>query len=117
MKSLTPAQSLALLLLVGLSAAGWFYGVHWKRVASGDLFTADEKHIIRLQEQIDSLTKENESLHLRLRELEGGETSATGPAPVPSSPSPAPATDAPVVLPTSGTGPNLPPPPQKIETH
>ena len=111
MKALTPVQSLVLLLLAGFGIAGWIYGIHWKRVASGDLFTGDEKHIIRLQDQIERLTAENDSLHLRLRKLESGEE------PAPSSASSVPAVPDPVVLPASGAGPQLPPPPQKIETH
>jgi hypothetical protein len=107
-KALTPVQSLVLLLLAGFGLAGWIYGIHWKRVASGDLFTGDEKHIIRLQDQIESLTRENDSLHQRLRKLESGEETA---------PSSAPSVPAPVVLPASGAGPQLPPRPQKIETH
>lgn len=114
MKALTPFQSLVLLLLAGFGLAGWIYGIHWKRVASGDLFTGDEKHIIRLQDQIERLTQENDSLHLRLRKLESGEEPALSSA---SSAASVPAVPDPVVLPASGAGPQLPPRPQKIETH
>ncbi len=76
MKALTPIQTLLFLLLVGFAVAGWLFGIHWKRVASGDLFTGDERHIILLQDQIENLTKENDALHLRLRRLEGGEAPA-----------------------------------------
>jgi hypothetical protein len=110
-KALSPVQSLVLLLLAGFGLAGWFYGIHWKRVASGDLFTGDEKHIIRLQDQIESLTKENDSLHQRLRKLEGGEDAASSPVLSPSGEA------DPVALPAPASGPLLPPPPQKIETH
>lgn len=111
MKALTPAQSFVLLLLAGFGIAGWIYGIHWKRVASGDLFTGDEKHIIRLQDQIERLTKENNALHRRLRIPDnGGE-------PAPSSASSEPVVPDPVVLPGSGAGLQLPPRPQKIETH
>lgn len=107
MKALTPAQSLLLLVLAGATIAGWSYGLHWKRVASGELFTSDERLMIRLQDQISALTEENERLHGRIRELGGTE------------PEPPPATEGtpgPVVLPSSD-GPSLPAPPQKIETH
>ena len=107
MKSLSPAQSLILLLLVGVAIAGWAYGLHWKRVASGDLFTSDETLMIRLQDQIDTLTEENKVLHDRLRERDGEpETGAAQNVPQPTEP---------VTLPSSG--PTLPAPPQKIETH
>jgi hypothetical protein len=110
-KALTPAQSLVLLLLAGFGLAGWIYGIHWKRVASGDLFTGDEKHIIRLQDQIESLTRENDSLHRRLRKLEGGEDPASSPVSSPSGEA------GPVALPAPAPGPVLPPRSQKIETH
>jgi hypothetical protein len=116
-KALTPVQSLVLLLLAGFGLAGWIYGVHWKRVASGDLFTGDEKHIIRLQDQIERLTQENDSLHLRLRKLESGEEPAPSSASSAASVPAVPAVPDPVVLPASGAGPQLPPRPQKIETH
>ena len=72
MKASSPAQSLILLAVAGIAAAGWAYGVHWKRVASGDLFSADERLIVQLQDQIGALTREVEALRGRLRELEGG---------------------------------------------
>ncbi len=71
---LSPAQSLGLLILLGLSISGWFYGVYWKRVSSGNLFTGDEQIIIRLQDQIEVLTEKNEELTeeiLRLQNLDG----------------------------------------------
>lgn len=105
MKATPELQILALLLLAGFGAGGWFYGLHWKRVASGDLFTNDERLLVRLQDQIEALTKENKALHLRLRRLEGG-----GGDVVPAADEPAPAVPAaPVALPASG--PALPPPP------
>lgn len=105
MKATSELQILALLLLTGFGAAGWFYGLHWKRVASGDLFTNDERLLVRLQDQIEALTKENEALHLRVRRLEGGGegASAAGTTPAPAD------SENPVVLPASGTA--LPPPP------
>lgn len=72
MKAFSPAQSLILLALAGIAVAGWAYGIHWKRVASGDLFSADERLIIQLQDQIGALTREAEALRGRLRELENG---------------------------------------------
>lgn len=102
MKTLSPLQSLLLLALVGLAIGGWLYGLHWKRVASGDLFSNDEKLMIRLQDQIETLTAENERLREQAGEAEtGGETpdgaETSGPAFEPA--------------------PDLPAPPQKIETH
>ncbi len=88
--------------------AGWGYGVHWKRVASGDLFTADERMMIRLQDQIGALSDENEHLHARIRELEG--------EPGEESESPAIDIGAPA-LPGNTVSPLLPAPPQRIETH
>ncbi len=105
MKAIPPLQSLLLLVLAGVALAGWLYGLHWKRVASGDLFTNDEKMMIRLQDQIGALDQENAKLRGRLREL-GDEP---GPEDAPS-----PNANAPVVLPQ---GPILPAPPQRIETH
>lgn len=103
MKASSPAQTLLLLLLAGVSLAGWLYGVHWKRVASGDLFTQDEMRLIRLQDQIGALTEENERLHQRVRELTGGAEETAPPAPAPPL---GPAEE-----------PLLPASPQKIETH
>lgn len=99
-KTPTPLQSLLLLLLAGLAIAGWLYGIHWKRVASGDLFSSDEKLMIRLQDQIQSLTKENEKLHARIKAATGEDTA----------PDPAPAVP-------DHSSPVLPASPQKIETH
>jgi cell division protein FtsB len=59
---LSPAQSLGLLILMSLSISGWFYGVYWKRVASGSLFTKEETVIIKLQNQIEVLTENNAEL-------------------------------------------------------
>lgn len=101
----TPLQSLVLLILGALAVAGWLYGIHWKRVAEGDLFTSDEKLMIRLQDQIQSLTRENEALHHRLGALTGESASEASPAP--NNPPDAGIAPAPV----------LPGPPQKIETH
>ena len=98
-KSVTPFQSLLLLLLGGMAIAGWLYGIHWKRVAAGDLFSSDEKMMIRLQDQIQTLTGENEALHHRIRSLTGEPEPEVAPA--------AEITPAPV----------LPERPQKVETH
>lgn len=97
MKSLTPIQSLLLLILISVAIGGWFYGIHWKRVASGDLFTVDEKMTIRLQEQIEALSDENTELRARINNLTGesDRTAITPPEP----------------------GPLLPGRPQKVETH
>jgi hypothetical protein len=68
-KNLTPVQSLILLILIGGAISGWFYGVYWKRVASGSLFSPDEKVLIQLQDQISTLHEQNANLHERLAEL------------------------------------------------
>jgi hypothetical protein len=113
-KSLSPTQSLFLLILLGFAMAGWFYGLHWKRVASGDLFSSEETLMIRLQDQITALTNENDSLHKRIRELGGGEPTEAKADPTGGAGAVAPL--EPIVLPSSGS-PSLPKPPQKIETH
>jgi hypothetical protein len=115
-KSLSPTQSLVLLILFGLAVAGWFYGLHWKRIAAGDLFSSDEKLMVRLQDQITALSEENDSLHKRLRDLEGTEGAGTKPEPTGVAESGVAAPFEPIVLPSS-VGPSLPAPPQKIETH
>ncbi len=69
MKNLTPVQSLVLLVLVGIAVSGWFYGVYWKRVASGSLFSPDEKVLIQLQDQISALHDQNARLHDKIKEL------------------------------------------------
>lgn len=112
MKSLTPGQSLVLLILCGVALSGWLYGIHWKRVASGDLFSSDEKLMIRLQDQIRSLSETNANLNEKLKayaaeEDVSGETASSanpeaGKAPAPEIPQ---------------SAPTLPAPPQKIETH
>lgn len=123
MKSLSPVQSLVLLLIAGLAMAGWLYGLHWKRVATGgkpvprmpvEGFTQEEKVIVDLQDQISALTEENDSLHKRIRELDG--TGTTEAKPVPAGEAGAAPSLESIVLPSSG-GPSLPAPPQKIETH
>lgn len=111
MKALTPVQSLLFLILAGATIAGWAYGLHWKRIASGDLFTSDEQLMIRLQDQISALSEENESLHKRIREL-GGSELETDPSQIAESTGPL---ELPVL--PSQPGPVLPAPAQKIETH
>ncbi|MEX2577531.1 MAG: hypothetical protein WD342_00625 [Verrucomicrobiales bacterium] len=81
MKSFSPGQSLLVLLLLGLAIGGWMYGVHWKRTASGDLFTKDEKHIVQLQDQINALTEANAELNQRLAELQPPEEPPESPEP------------------------------------
>ncbi len=123
MKSLSPAQSLVFLLIAGLAMAGWFYGLHWKRIAAGgnsiprtpvEGFTQEEKVIVELQDQISALSEENDSLHKRLRELEGSGTSEPNPKPAGEAGA-APSLES-IILPSSN-GPALPAPAQKIETH
>ena len=67
--NLSPAQSLILLVLVGLSISGWFYGVYWKRVADGSIFTKEEKVIFQLQDQIEVLTTKNQELSEAISKL------------------------------------------------
>ncbi len=69
MKNLTPGQSLVLLILIGIAVSGWFYGVYWKRVASGSLFSPDEKVLIQLQDQISALHDQNAGLQEKIKEL------------------------------------------------
>jgi len=69
LKKASPELILLGLILLGLGIAGWFYGIHWKRVASGNRFSQDEKLIIQLQDQIDTLLDENERLFQEIREL------------------------------------------------
>ena len=124
MKSLSPVQSLVLLLVAGLAMAGWFYGLHWKRLAAGgskpnprmsvEGFTQEEKVIVDLQDQISALTEENDSLHKRIRELEG--TGTTEAKPIPAGEAGAAPSLESIVLPSS-SGPSLPASAQKIETH
>jgi hypothetical protein len=122
-KSPSPVQSLVFLLVAGLAIAGWFYGLHWKRVAAGgkpiprnpvEGFTQEEKVIVELQDQISALTEENDSLHKRIRELEG--TGAIEAEPSPAGEVGAPPSLESIILPSSN-GPALPALPQKIETH
>ena len=67
---LTPGQSLGLLVLVGIAMAGWLYGIHWKKIASGDAFSQDEKLLIQLQEQIRTLSQKNTALVKQVNELQ-----------------------------------------------
>jgi hypothetical protein len=105
-KSLTPAQSLVLLILFGLAISGWLYGIHWKRVASGDLFSSDEKLMIRLQDQISTLSETNANLNEQLKAYADEEV-----APKEGEPVTVPALEVPQ------NAPALPAPPQKIESH
>ncbi len=68
---LTPGQSFVLLILLGFGITGWLYGLHWKKVASGDGFTKDEKVIFHLQGQIENLTERNRELSRALRDSTG----------------------------------------------
>jgi len=112
-KSPSPSRSLLFLTLLGLATAGWFYGLHWKRVASGDLFSSDEALMIRLQDQITALSIENQTLQQRLRELRGNEAAGAGVDPT-ADPTGGVGSTSPTQPPDS---PSLPKPPQKIETH
>ncbi|MEM7697746.1 MAG: hypothetical protein AAF236_05000 [Verrucomicrobiota bacterium] len=65
-----PLKTLALLLVVGAAFAGWLYGIHWKRVASGGKFNATERLVVQLRDQVEILTLENAKLITRLKELD-----------------------------------------------
>ena len=73
----SPVQTLLFLVLLGLAIAGWTYGIHWKRIASGGSFTKEERMMISLQDQIAVLSEKNEELNKALREAldEGDEVS------------------------------------------
>lgn len=75
MTRLSPVQIFAALVLAAIGAFGWFYGWHWKQVASGGKATHEEKLIIQLQDQLDAARAENERLTGLLRVAEG-ETNA-----------------------------------------
>lgn len=79
--SLTPLQSLILLALVGLAISGWLYGLHWKRIATGDSFTKEEKVMFLLQDQIEVLTKKNQELNTVISKLESELEGETGESP------------------------------------
>lgn len=121
MKSLTPAQSLVFLVLAGVAISGWAYGIHWKRIASGDLFSTEERLMIRLQDQIRSLTETNANLNEQLRASVGGKELTEGTVPLPEKSAAAPVpTENPAENPVenpSENAPLLPNRPQKIETH
>jgi len=81
------------------SISGWLYGLHWKRVAEGTGFTKQEQILVRLQDQIETLTEKNEQLNAALREEEADSSEAgpgaaeaespeAVPSPVPTSPVP-----------------------------
>lgn len=76
---LSPSQSLALLILVGVAISGWLYGIHWKKVASGSSFNIEEKLVIQLQDQIRALSEENGKLASTLSELENPQTEDSDP--------------------------------------
>lgn len=97
MKSLSPVQSLVFLLCIGVAIAGWSYGIHWKRVASGSLFSTDEKLLISLRDQIEALEKNNASLREQLKQP-------------PTDPEPTGAGEGPAVpAPPNGTAEAAPP--------
>ncbi len=66
---LSPFQVLLLLLAAAVAVAGWFYGWHWKQVATGAKPTREEALIIELQDQLDLMRDENDRLTGQLREL------------------------------------------------
>lgn len=58
---IAPHQLLTLLIGSALAAAGWMQGLQWKALAS-KATPEDSVDLIALQQQVDLLTKENESL-------------------------------------------------------
>ena len=64
---LSPVGLFAFLVLAAVAVSGWFYGTHWRQVASGGKPTHDEKLIIQLQDQLDVARAENERLTGLLR--------------------------------------------------
>lgn len=64
---LSPVGLLGLLVLAATAASGWFYGWHWRQVASGGKPTQEEKLIIQLQDKLDAARAENERLTGLLR--------------------------------------------------
>lgn len=70
----SPVQSLALLVLAAVAIGGWIYGIHWKRIASGDGFTAEEKAMFALQDQIAVLEEQIVDLRAALAEAKPIET-------------------------------------------
>lgn len=74
----SPTQSLILLVLLGLSISGWFYGIYWKRVADGEVFTNKERLIIQLQDQVRVLSDKNEELNTELSRITGTDKEIVG---------------------------------------
>tara|TARA_R110002096_G_scaffold242836_6_gene434690 strand:- start:1127 stop:1405 length:279 start_codon:yes stop_codon:yes gene_type:complete len=85
---LSPGLSLLLLILIGIALSGWLYGIHWKRVASGSRFSAEERLIIQLQDQIRALSEESESLSAKLQEAKADVISSTQQSPTTALPDP-----------------------------
>ena|GEM_PF-713620 len=65
-----PGVLFTVLLLGGAGVTGWLYGLHWKRIATGNQFTKQEDVLLRLYDQVDLLTEENRKLARELSELE-----------------------------------------------
>ncbi|MCB1064024.1 MAG: hypothetical protein KDN20_14020 [Verrucomicrobiae bacterium] len=65
---LSPVHLLLILLAGAFAVSGWFYGWHWKRVATGAEPTQEEALIIQLQDQLDLMRAENDRLTGQLRE-------------------------------------------------
>ncbi len=75
MKNLHPGMVLFALLLVAVAASGWFYGIHWKKVAAGEKFSPIEEQLILFQNQVDLLTEENDRLNKEIDKLISGKKS------------------------------------------
>lgn len=61
MRGLSSTQLLPLLLGGAIAAAGWMQGLAWKREA-GSAEKVDSVEVVALQQQVDQLTRENETL-------------------------------------------------------
>jgi hypothetical protein len=67
------------LLAGAFAVSGWFYGWHWKRVATGAEPTQEEALIIQLQDQLDLMRAENDRLAGQLKEPPSESDPATPP--------------------------------------
>ncbi|MCB1229867.1 MAG: hypothetical protein KDN19_06355 [Verrucomicrobiae bacterium] len=76
---ISPLQILAFLVLAALAVSGWVYGLRWKRVALGDEPTQMEALLIDLQDQLDLMRADNETLAEKLRECERATSESSNP--------------------------------------
>lgn len=76
---ISPLQILAFLVLAALAVSGWVYGLRWKRVALGDEPTQMEALLIDLQDQLDLMRADNETLAEKLLECERATSESSNP--------------------------------------